>query len=105
MSAKPDSKQLKRATAQLHRKYDPRRLDGFTDPRLSRAEEQKVIDLAHRRNRHAARDDILASLAAITTELEYVKAKIGQVAPGDHRGHLREVEHGVMGLTKALGRS
>lgn len=102
MSAKADPKRLKRATAQLQRKYDPRRLAGFSDPRLSRADEQNITDLAHRRARHAARDDILVSLATITTELEYVKAKLGQVAPGDHRGYLREVEHGLEGLKRVV---
>ena len=38
----------------------------------------------------------------MSIELEFVKARIGRVAPGDHRGFFREIEHGLAGVKRAL---
>jgi hypothetical protein len=99
---KPDPRALKRAETQLRRDNEPRRLEGFTEPRLSHRDERDLADAARRRNREATSADLLAALANMAAELEFVKARLGQVTPGDHRGYLRSIEHGIAGLQRAL---
>ena len=102
MKAKPNPRALKRAETQLRRDNEPRRLEGFTEPRLSHRDERDLADAARRRNREATSADLLAALATMAAELEFVKARIGRVAPGDHRGFFREIEHGIAGVKRAL---
>ena len=102
MKPKPDPRALKRAETRLRRDNEPRRLEGFTEPRLSHRDERDLADAARRRNGEATRAELLTALASMSVELEFVKARIGQVAPGDHRGFFREVTHGLEGLKRAL---
>jgi 2-keto-4-pentenoate hydratase len=107
VSTKSDAERLKRAEAQLQRDHKPQplRLKNARpryEPGLCRADERDLTDAAKRRNGEATRADLLAALASITTELEFVRSRLGQVAPGDHRSLFREVEHGLQGLKRAL---
>ncbi len=102
MKAKPDPRALKRAETRLRRDNEPRRLEGFIEPRLSHRDERDLADAARRRNREATCAELLTALATMAAELEFVQSRIGRVAPGDHRGFFREVTHGLEGLKRAL---
>jgi hypothetical protein len=97
-----DARARQRATAAVRADHEPQRLKGFAEPRLSRADERVIVGAANNRNETALRSDVAAALATIAAELEYVKARLGRVAPGDHRGYLREIDHGLKGLTHAV---
>ena len=100
MNAKPDPNAVRRATAKLAADHRPRQL--HHEPRLSRRDEQDIADVAKLRNGQATRGELLAALARIDADVEHVKATLGRVAPGDHRGYFREIEHGIAGVKRAL---
>lgn len=102
MKPKPDPKRLQRATAQLTADHRPRQLQH--EPRLSRADERDIVEAARDRNREATCSEVATALARMGGDLEFVKSQLGRVSPGDHRGYLRETEHGIQGLTRALPR-
>lgn len=102
MKPKPDAKQLRRAEAQLRVEHQPRQLNH--EPRLSIADERVVVEAAHRRNGQAMRADLQKSIANITTELAYIEANLGRVAPGDHRDAVRFARRAIAKLNRTLER-
>ena len=97
-----NTKHLKRATAQLNADHQPRRLAGFTEPRLSPADERAVVNTAHRRNERALRGELQKSIATMTAELEFIQANLRKVSPGDHRSHLRMTQRGINTLARLV---
>jgi hypothetical protein len=96
-----DDRRRRRATTELHREHRPRQLQG--EPRISRADEEHIADAARRRNGDATRSEVVASLETVTAELTFIKKRLGGIAPGtDHRGHFREIEHGLTGIRRAI---
>jgi hypothetical protein len=93
--------QLRKARIALNSEHRPRQLQ--REPRISRADERQIVEAAHRRNDTSGREELINALNTARRELEFIEARIGKIAPGDHRGYLREIKHGITGLTRALG--
>jgi hypothetical protein len=102
----PDAKQRRRVEARLRGANDPRSLyvQGRLEPGLSRADEDEQAQKAHRRNRTNNRAELQRALATITTELEFVERRLGQVAPGDHRDAIRFARRAIAKLNRTLER-
>jgi hypothetical protein len=101
VKAKPDAKATKHAQAELRSDHAPRRL--LSEPRLSAADERQVVKAARRRNDADVRTDVAAAMNAIAIELEFVKSRIGKVAPGvDHRDTLRFADRAIKRLREAV---
>jgi predicted component of type VI protein secretion system len=97
---KPDAKQLEHAAAALRVEHQPRQLNH--EPRVSIADERAVVEAAHRRNNQAMRADLQKALTNITTEVAYIEAYLGRVAPGDHRDAVRFAHRAIAKLNRVL---
>lgn len=84
---------------QLHRQHQPRTL--LREPRISRADEQALTDRARRTNADTLRHELADTLTTWHRDFERIRAIVAQIAPGNHRRHLREIEHAL----KALGQT
>jgi len=97
MTIKPSKVQLQRSATEMRADHRPRQL--LQEPRISRADERRLAELARDRDRRATQLALTTTLERMTQDLETVKQQIGRVVPGDHRSYLREIEHGIKGLT------
>ena len=68
------------------------------EARPSSAFEQANSERARRDRRQANDGEAAAILANMARDLERVRSLV----PGDHRGYLREIEHGLRGLANAV---
>ena len=41
-------------------------------------------------------------MSIMAENFEFIKSQLGRVAPGDHRGFIREVEHGLKGIARVV---
>lgn len=96
MTSKPSKAQLQRSATEMRADHRPRQLQH--EPRISRADERQLADLARYRDRRATQLALTTTLERMTQDLATVKQQIGRVVPGDHRSYLREIEHGIKGL-------
>jgi hypothetical protein len=84
-------------------KIDWRTLNaGGIEARPSHADEQALAKNANAKRTQTARDELAPILANMTRELEQLRARLGHAVPGDHRGYLREIAHGLEALTRIM---
>ncbi len=76
----------------------PRLLLG--EPRLCRHDEQDIVDRANHQQKLERYDRAQETLARMVRDLHDVRSLI----VGDVRGYVREIEHGLHGLERSLGK-
>lgn len=98
----PDAEKLKRAEAQLRADHRPRQLQH--EPRISRADEQDIVDRVHSGERRAVVADAHVRIAAIRREVEALTVTLGRAAPGNHRDTLRMIRRALATLERSVQR-